>query len=72
VFQIDVTKVDRDVAYVANDYTRMLQGCVLNFSSVFQKHVASVFCFGCCICFTHILQLFYLDLHMLPIAFQVF
>jgi hypothetical protein len=43
VFQIDVTKVDRDVAYVVNDYTCMLQGCVPNFSSVFQKHVASVF-----------------------------
>jgi hypothetical protein len=39
-------KVDRNVAYVCNGYTRMLQTRVPNISSVFLKHVASVFILG--------------------------
>jgi hypothetical protein len=58
LFHTDVAKVDQDVAYVAMTYTRMLQGCVLNVSSIFQKHIASVFILDvayvsriCCKCF---------------------
>jgi hypothetical protein len=43
VFRTDVSKVDQDVAYVAIVCTRMLQASILNVSSVFQMHVASVF-----------------------------
>jgi hypothetical protein len=34
VFHVDVAKVDQDVAYVCNGYTRMLQASVPNVSAV--------------------------------------
>ena len=46
-----------------NGYTRMLQACVPNVLSIFQKHVVSVFIlvllFGCCICFAMAFQVFF-------------
>ena len=68
MFHTDVVKVDRDVAYVASVYPqrfiyffiRMLQVCL----------------FGCRICFTHMLQVFYRDVvyvfTMVSSVFQVF
>jgi hypothetical protein len=43
VFHRDVTKVDRDIAFVAMVCTRMLQAFVPNVSSIFQTYVANVF-----------------------------
>jgi hypothetical protein len=47
LFHMDVAKVDRDVAFVANCFRGMLQ--------LFQRHVASV-CLKCFICFRRMLQ----------------
>jgi hypothetical protein len=54
VFHVDLEKVDRDVAYVAmaKRLFQMLQ--------LFQTDVAHVLS-GCCICFTHMLQVVYPD-----------
>ena len=68
MFQMDVAKVDRDVAYIAmvvhvccNGCTRMLQRSVTNLSSVFSGRMLQVCLSGCCICFRHTLHVFYLD-----------
>jgi hypothetical protein len=42
VFQMNVAKVDRDVAYVVVVCTHMLQAFVSNVSSIFQTCVASI------------------------------
>jgi hypothetical protein len=60
VFYTNVTKVDRDVAFVGMVYTRMLQAFVPNVSSIF-RHMFQVYLSGCCICSTYMLQVFYLD-----------
>jgi hypothetical protein len=60
VFHLDVAKVDRDVAYVAMICTCMLQASIPNISSVFGR-VLQVCLSGYWICFTHLLQMFYLD-----------
>jgi hypothetical protein len=49
----------------------MLQASVPNVSSVFQIYVASVFIW-ICICFTHMLQVFYLVVAYVCNGFQVF
>jgi hypothetical protein len=69
VFHVDVVKVDRDVAVCCNGYTFLLQASVPNVSAVSD---------GCCTCFilvlhifpdvayvfTHMLQVFHLNVHM--------
>jgi hypothetical protein len=55
VFHMDVAKVDWDVAYV----TMVVHVCCKRLSSMF--HMLQVCLFGCCICFTHMLHVFYLD-----------
>jgi hypothetical protein len=61
VFQMDVSKVDRDVAYVA----MVVHVCCKGLLPMFHLCVSGCklqVCFsGCCICFTHTLHLFYLD-----------
>ena len=47
----------------------MLQAYVPNVLSVFMLQVCS---FGCCTCFTHMLQVFYLDVAYVLQWFQVF
>ena len=75
MFHTDVVKVDRDVAYVA---MVVLVCCELLFSMfhLFFRHMLQVCLFRCCICFTHMLQVFYLDiafvLQLFLIVFQVF
>jgi hypothetical protein len=57
---MDVIKVDRNVVYVA---MIIHVCCKLLFSMfhLFSKHMLQVRLFRCCICFTHMFQLFYLD-----------
>jgi hypothetical protein len=61
VFHTDVVKLDRDVAYVA----MAIQVCCKRLFQMFHlffRRMLQVFLFGCCICFTHTLQVFYLDI----------
>jgi hypothetical protein len=68
---MDVTKVNRDVAhvtYLASVFKDMLQAlskmcnkCFMWILHMFHTYVVSVLS-GCCICFTHMLQVFYLDI----------
>jgi hypothetical protein len=58
MFHKDVVKVYRDMLQWL--YTYVASFCSQCVSSVFQMYV-QVCLFGCCICFTHILQVFYLD-----------
>ena len=55
-----------------NGCTRMLQRSVTNVSSVFSDECCKCVLFGCCICFTHILHVFYLDVAYICKGFQVF
>jgi hypothetical protein len=74
MFHVDVAKLDRDVAYVVmvihvcckrlfqmfqlfQTYVTYVLIWVLH---MFHTYVASVLS-GCCICFTYMLQMFYLD-----------
>jgi hypothetical protein len=54
-----------------NGCTRMLQTSVSNVSFVFQTYVAECLS-GCCICFTHMLQVFYLDVACVFNGFKCF
>jgi hypothetical protein len=60
VFHADVAKVNRDVAYVAVIIHICCKVYVPNVSFVFQ-HMLQVCLSVCCICFTHMMQVFYLD-----------
>jgi hypothetical protein len=57
VFCLDVAKVDRDVACVAMVVHVCCKRMLPMFHMFFQTYVASVFIW-CCICFTHMLQVF--------------
>jgi hypothetical protein len=58
LFDMDVAKIDRDVAYVAMAIhiccKRLFQMFYLFFRRTLQMCL-----FECCICFTHMLQVFY-------------
>jgi hypothetical protein len=67
----DITKVDRDVAYV----TMVVHICCKRLSPMFHLffiRMLQVCLCGSCICFTHILQVFYLDVAYVCNGFQVF
>jgi hypothetical protein len=74
VFKINIVKVDRDVVYVAmdNGCIRMMQRSVPNVSSVFSDVLLQVCLSRCCICFMHMLQVFYRDNVYVCNDFQVF
>jgi hypothetical protein len=72
VFHIDVTKVDRDLAYVAMDVHAYCKCLSLKFHLFFSICMLQVGLSGCCICFTHMLQAFYLDVVYVCNDFQVF
>jgi hypothetical protein len=57
VFHMGVAKVDRDVAMV---YTYVCERLFPLFL-LFFRHMLQVCLSGCCICFTHMLQVFYMD-----------
>jgi hypothetical protein len=66
---MNVAKVDQHVAMVCILMLQAFVPCVLSvFSDVCCKYVL----FGCRICFTHILQVFYLDVAFVCNGFQVF
>jgi hypothetical protein len=69
VFQMNVAKVDQDVAYVA--MVMYVQMSVTNVSSMFSEHMLQVCLSGCCICFIHTLHMFYLDVVYGCNGFQV-
>ena len=56
-FHMDVAKVDRDVAYVAS----VSEACCKSLFKMFHLFQTKRFLSGCCICFTHMLQVFYLN-----------
>jgi hypothetical protein len=60
LFHVDVAKVDQNIAYVAIVvhvcYKRLFPMFHLFFRCMLQVRLS-----GCCICFTHMLQVFYLD-----------
>jgi hypothetical protein len=60
VFHVDVAKVDRDVAYVALVLTYVASYCFQCFG-YFSRRMFQMCLFECCICFTYMLQVFYLD-----------
>jgi hypothetical protein len=71
VFHTVVAKVDRDVAYVA----MVVHVCCKSLSPMFHlfsKRMLQVCLSGCCICFTHMLQVYYLDVAYVCNVFQVF
>jgi hypothetical protein len=67
----DVAKVDRDVAYVAI----VVHVCCKHLSPMFHlffRRMLQVCLSQCCICFTHMLQVFYLHVVYISNGFQVF
>jgi hypothetical protein len=71
VFYIYVAKVDRDVICVA----MVVHVCSKSLSPMFHlffRRMLQVCLFGCCIYFTHMLQVFYLDVANVRNVFQVF
>jgi hypothetical protein len=59
VFQMGVAKVDRKCCICCNSCTCMLQRSIPNVSFVFPDILLQLCLTGCCIHFTHILQVFY-------------
>jgi hypothetical protein len=71
VFQADVAKVDRDVAYVVI----VVHVCCKSLFPMFHlffRRMLQVCLSGCYICFTYMLQMFYLDVAYVCNGFQVF
>jgi hypothetical protein len=60
VFHVDIAKVDQDVAYVAMAIHVYWKRLFQMFYLFLQTYVANVL-FGCCICFTYMLQVFNLN-----------
>ena len=70
VFHMNVAKVDRDVAYIA----MVVHGCCKLLFSMFYlffRRMLQVCLSECCICFTHMLQVFYLMLNMFAMVSSV-
>jgi hypothetical protein len=72
VFHMDVAKVDGGCCICCNRCTHMLQTSVPNVSSVFFTRMLQVCLSGCCICFTYMLQVFYLDVAHVCNGFKCF
>ena len=58
LFQTNVAKVDHDVAYVAMAVQVCCKGLFTMFHLCFLDVLLQVCLYGCCICFTHMLQVF--------------
>jgi hypothetical protein len=69
VFQMNIAKVDRDVAMVVHVCCKR---SITNVSSVFSRCMLQVCLSRCCICFTHMLHVFCLDVAYGYNGFQVF
>jgi hypothetical protein len=71
VFRVNVAKVDHDIAYVA----MVVHICCKRLFPMFHlffRRMFQVCLSGCCICFTHTLQVFYLDVAMFAMVFKYF
>jgi hypothetical protein len=70
VIHMDVAKLAQDVAYVA----KLVHVCCkcLFLIHLFFRHMLQVCLSICCICFTHMLRVFYLDVAYVCNSFQVF
>ena len=71
MFHMAVAKVDRDSSYVA----MVVHVCCKRLFPIFHqffRHMLQVCLSGCCICFTHMLQVFYLDVAYVLLWVQVF
>jgi hypothetical protein len=68
VFRMDVAKVDWNVTYVA----MAVHVCCTPIFISFFRHMLQVCLSECCIYFTHMLQVFYLDVVYVCNDFQVF
>jgi hypothetical protein len=71
VFRMDVVKADRDVAYVPM-VVHVCCKCLFPIFHLFLTCMLQVCLSGCCTCFTHMLQVFYLDVAYVCNGFQVF
>ena len=71
VFHMDVAKVDREVAYIAMVIHVFVNFCFQCFIC-FSRRMLQVCLFGCCLCFTHMLHVFYLNVAYVLQWFQVF
>jgi hypothetical protein len=71
VFHMDVAKVDWVVAYVKMVVHVCCKLLFLMFHLFFRR-MLQVCLYKCCICFTHMLQVFYLDVAYLLQWFEVF
>jgi hypothetical protein len=69
LFHADVAKVD---SICCNSCTCTLQAFIPNVSCVFSVRMLQLCLSGCCICFTHMLHVFYLDVVYGYNGFQVF
>jgi hypothetical protein len=56
LFHLDVTKVDREMLHMLQVFQKHVASSVLNVSCIYRRMLQSFFLFGCCICFTHVLQ----------------
>jgi uncharacterized membrane protein YgcG len=72
VFHMDVAKRDQDVVYVAMVVHVCCKSLFLMFH-LFSRRMLQVCLSRCCICFTHLLQVFYLDIaYILQLFFKCF
>jgi hypothetical protein len=67
VFHTVVAKVDQDVTLVLHVCCKRISP---TFHLFFRCMLLEVCLFGCCICFTHMLQVFYLDVTYVRNSFQ--
>ena len=54
MFHVDITKVDQDVVYVTIVSEVYYKHLLKMFYLFFRRMFASVFLFGCCICFIYV------------------
>jgi hypothetical protein len=71
MFHTDIAKVDRDVAYIAMVVHVYCNHLSLMFH-LFSRYTLEVCLSGCYICFTHMLQVFYLDVAYICNGLQLF
>jgi hypothetical protein len=71
VFHLDVAKIDRDIAHVSMTIHVCFK-CKFQMLHLFFQTFAANVLFGCCICFTRTLQVFYLGVAYVCNGFQLF
>jgi hypothetical protein len=72
LFQMNFTKVDRNVVYVAMAVHVCYKGLFSMFDLCFWMYCLQACLSGCCIRFTHMLQVFCLGIAYVAIVFKCF